>query len=57
MHVHAYCADGEAKFWIEPEVHVAKNHGLSETQLAEAAHVVKERRHEITEAWREHFGS
>ena len=57
MHVHAYCADGEAKFWIEPEVHVAKNHGLSETQLAEAAHAVKERRDEITEAWREHFGS
>ncbi len=55
--MHVYCADGEAKFWIEPEVHVAKNHGLSETQLAEALRVVMERRDEIADAWREHFGS
>lgn len=57
VHVHVYCADGEAKFWIEPEVRVAQNHGLSETQLAEAVHVAKERKDEIVDAWREHFRS
>ncbi len=57
MHVHVYYAGGEAKFWIEPEVHVAKNHGLSGTQLGEVLRVVRERRDEIAHAWREHFGS
>jgi hypothetical protein len=23
MHVHVYCGDGEAKFWLEPEVALA----------------------------------
>lgn len=57
MHVHVYCADGEAKFWIEPEVDVAQNQGLSKTQLTAALQVAKERRDEIADAWRGHFGS
>ena len=28
MHIHAYCGDGEAKFWLEPEVELAYNHNL-----------------------------
>ena len=24
MHVHVHCADGEAKFWLEPEIELAK---------------------------------
>lgn len=57
MHVHVYCAGGEAKFWIEPEVHVAQNYGLAETELTEALRAAKERRDEIEVAWRKHFGS
>ena len=30
MHVHVTHADGEAKFWIEPEIEVAMNQGLSQ---------------------------
>ncbi len=33
MHVHVYCTDGEAKFWVEPKVVLAKNHGLSSSQI------------------------
>ena len=29
MHIHVYCADGEAKFWLTPTVSLAQNHGLS----------------------------
>jgi Domain of unknown function (DUF4160) len=29
MHVHVYCGDGEAKFWLESEVALAKNYRLS----------------------------
>jgi len=56
LHIHVYCAEGEAKFWIEPEVALAKNHGLSEKRLNEIAGMVKERRDEITRAWNKHFG-
>jgi len=33
MHVHVYCAEGEAKFWLEPEISVANNYGLSKVQI------------------------
>jgi hypothetical protein len=29
MHVHVYCGDGEAKFWLEPEIELARNYRLS----------------------------
>jgi len=55
MHVHVYCADGEAKFWLEPEVALAYNHGIRPTELAAIQRVVEEHRDEIATAWREHF--
>jgi hypothetical protein len=33
MHVHVQCADGEAKFWLEPSIEAAQNSGLSERKL------------------------
>jgi hypothetical protein len=30
MHVHVSTADGEAKFWLEPEIELAANYGLPE---------------------------
>jgi len=33
MHVHASCADGEAKFWLEPEIELAKNLHLTRSQI------------------------
>jgi len=56
MHVHVSCGDGEAKFWVEPEVSLARNYGLKGPQLREVKSVVEARRDEIVEAWREHFG-
>jgi len=34
LHVHVTCAEGEAKFWIEPRIELAQNHRLDERQLA-----------------------
>ena len=56
-HVHVYCADGEVKFWLEPEISLAKNYGLSRTQLAELRQVVEERKDEIANAWDKDFGN
>jgi len=55
MHVHVYCADGEAKLWLLPKVAVAGNHGLSQAQLNEVAGIVKDRKDEIAEAWHKYF--
>jgi hypothetical protein len=56
MHVHVCCGDGEAKFWLEPEVSLANNYGLNSSQVTEVRKVVEERRDEIARAWRKHFG-
>lgn len=55
MHVHVTCPDGEAKFWLEPEVAVAKNIELSARQLREIQDIVEERKDEIIVAWQHHF--
>ncbi len=31
MHVHVYCAEGEAKFWLEPKIELVKNFILEKT--------------------------
>jgi len=36
MHVHAHHETGEAKFWLEPEIAVAQNYGLSPARLTAA---------------------
>jgi hypothetical protein len=29
LHIHVESADGEAKFWLEPKIELARNHELS----------------------------
>lgn len=55
IHVHVYCPNGEAKFWIEPEVGIESSHGLSRARLSQLKRIVEERRDEIKRAWSEHF--
>lgn len=54
-HVHVSSPEGEAKFWIEPEVELVLNRGLSARQVDEIHSIVKERSDEIRAAWQEHF--
>ncbi|MBN2319080.1 MAG: DUF4160 domain-containing protein [Acidobacteria bacterium] len=55
IHIHVRDANGQAKFWIEPEVVLEKNYGLKETSLAEIQSIIKQRKQEIVDAWHEHF--
>jgi hypothetical protein len=57
MHVHVQCADGEAKFWIEPRIEAAQNVGMSERRLHSAQKLVAMHVDEIRRAWQEHFGA
>ena len=56
MHVHVSHPDGEAKFWIEPELSVSVIVGLSPRLVAEAEEIVRRHQEEIREAWVRHFG-
>jgi hypothetical protein len=56
MHVHVHCADGEAKFWLEPRIELAQNYGLSGRDLRQAQELIEEHEDELTGAWKQHFG-
>jgi len=53
--VHASCPDGEAKFWLEPAVDLARNYRLSQIQVMELKKTVEEKKNDILDAWRKHF--
>ena len=51
MHVHVQCADGEAKFWIEPRIEAAQNIGMSDRRLRAAQQLVETHVDEIRRVW------
>lgn len=55
IHIHAHCGDGEAKFWLEPQVELAYNHNLSRKQLREIQELIGVHYKEIVDVWRHHF--
>ena len=55
MHVHVSHPDGEAKFWLNPEVERAAQTGLAKHVIGEAQQLVDDHRQEIIDAWNEHF--
>ena len=55
MHVHVSCADGEAKFWLEPQIELARNYRLSRSQIRDAEDIIEERQDEFRAAWHRHF--
>jgi len=56
VHIHVAHADGEAKFWLTPEITLVSNTGLSAKQLREARIIVQAHLKEIRNAWSQHFG-
>jgi hypothetical protein len=56
MHVHVESPDGEAKFWLEPEIELVLNKGLKAIELTELRRVIEDRQNEIRDHWRRHFG-
>ena len=56
LHVHVHCADGEAKFWLEPRIELAQNYGLNPRQVRAAEELIRKHENVIVAAWRKHFG-
>ncbi len=55
MHVHVLCSSGEAKFWLEPELELARNFGLSRAQLKICEQIIERHYDELIAAWHRHF--
>lgn len=55
MHVHITCADGEAKFWLEPIVSLERYYKLNSKRLNEIQKIVEEHKSEIIKEWKKHF--
>ncbi|WP_395343808.1 DUF4160 domain-containing protein [Ningiella sp. W23] len=55
MHVHVLSGDGEAKYWLEPEIALAKSFGYSNKQLSRIEQLVRGRQDELISAWQRHF--
>ncbi len=56
IHIHVMKGDGEAKFWLELGVELARSNGFDAKTLGRLAKVVRERRQEIEGAWHDYFG-
>ncbi len=56
IHIHVQGSDGEAKFWLEPQIAIAHNYGLNRRAISTAIRLMREHESEIRTAWKEHFG-
>jgi hypothetical protein len=57
VHVHVISPDGEAKFWMEPEIELVKSVGFNQKQIKLLEKIIKDNENEIKNRWKEHFGS
>jgi hypothetical protein len=55
IHIHVSCPDGEAKFWLEPEIELATNYKLSRVQLKQIEKLVEDHYDEFKTAWNRYF--
>jgi hypothetical protein len=50
-------AGWEAKYWIEPNIELARNYGLNAQDLRPVEQLIEEHEEEIRDAWHDHFES
>ncbi len=54
--MHVQCAGGEAKFWLEPAIELAKNYRLTDRQIGSIRTLIEAHENEFRSAWTKHFG-
>jgi TDG/mug DNA glycosylase family protein len=57
LHIHVSSADGEPKFWLNPSIELARNHGLADLDVRRASEAIQRHEEEIRDAWIRHFGN
>ena len=56
-HIHVQSQEGEAKFWLEPQIELAKNYQLSRKELKEIEKIIEEHYDKFINGWEEYFGN
>ncbi|MCQ4322479.1 DUF4160 domain-containing protein [Stutzerimonas stutzeri] len=54
-HIHAFKAGSEAKFWLTPEVQLARNDGFDAKTLRKITTLVVTHRDQLESAWHDYF--
>lgn len=54
MHMHVYRENMEAKFWLEPDVRLARNHGFSERELRKIIRKLEDNFSRLRNLWEAH---
>lgn len=55
MHVHVISGDGEAKFWLEPKIELAKHYKYSSKQINHLESLIEVHYNELISTWKQHF--
>ena len=55
VHIHVSCSDGEAKFWLLPQIELARNYKLSRVQLKEIERLIEDNYDDFKNAWNTYF--
>ena len=55
MHIHISCPDGEAKFWLLPEIDLARNYKLSKVQLKAIEKLIGDHYDDFKNSWNMYF--
>ncbi|MGE5342495.1 MAG: DUF4160 domain-containing protein [Candidatus Omnitrophota bacterium] len=55
VHIHVECSNGEAKFWLLPQVELVQAYGVSNKEIREMQEQIEENKDAITDAWNKHF--
>ena len=56
MHIHVFGDGKEAKFWLEPEVELAKNKGFQDYELNNIQKIVEKNAERFKEQYKSHIG-
>lgn len=55
-HIHVVKAECEAKFWLEPDIELANNHGFSNKDIRKITQLVEQYGNEFKQQFAAHIG-
>ena len=54
-HIHIQSQNGEAKFWLEPQIELSKNYKLSRKELNEIEKIIEDNYNLFIKTWEQYF--
>jgi hypothetical protein len=55
MHIHIISPEGEAKFWLEPNIELSNSYGYNNKELKLIEKIIREHYYEFIDAWKKFF--